>query len=141
MHKAECEYKARQTPAETELKGSASNWWHVLKRMYKQMQNKLYRKIKRRMIAEQAMKFPVPVHIEHRNFDTLIIRNLVDKRAGPANSAEYAEYIKRDMAHQLADKLMHEGYISYYTREEPNYGPISDNAEIEARIMVARVKE
>ena len=24
-----CEYKARQTPAETELEGSASNWWYV----------------------------------------------------------------------------------------------------------------
>lgn len=109
------------------------------KRTYKQMQNKLYREIKRRMIAEQAMKFPVPVHIEHRNFDTLAIRKLVDKWEIPANSAKYAEYIKRDMAHQLADKLMHEGYISYYTREEP-CGPISDNAEIEARIMVAQLK-
>lgn len=107
------------------------------KRTYKQMQNKLYKEIKRRMIAEQAMKFPVPVHIEHRNFDTLAIRQSVDRREIPANSAEYAEYIKRNMAHQLADKLMQEGYISYCTREE-SYGPISDNAEIEARIMVTR---
>lgn len=105
------------------------------KRTYKQMQNRLYREIKRRMIAEQAMMFPVPVHIEHRNFDTLAIIRLVDKNAVPTNSAEYAEYIKRDMAHQLADKLMHEGYISYCTIEEP-HEPILGNAEIEARIMV-----
>lgn len=107
------------------------------KRTYKRMQNKLYREIKRRMIAEQAMKFPVPVHIEHRNFDTLAIRHLVDKRAVPENSAEYVECIKRAMAYQLADKLMHEGYISYYNKEEP-YGQNLDYAEIEARIMVTR---
>ena len=107
------------------------------KQTYKQMQNRLYREIKRRMIAEQAMKFPVPVHIEHRNFDTLAIRHLVDKRAIPVNTAEYSEYIKRDMAHQLADKLMDEGYISYFTREKTNE-LIYDNAEIEARIMVVR---
>jgi hypothetical protein len=41
------------------------------------------------------------------------------------------------MAHQLADKLKDEGYITYFTREEPDE-PIFDNAEIEARIMVVR---
>ena len=107
------------------------------KRTYKQMQNRLYREIKRRMIAEQAMKFTVPIHIEHRNFDTLAIRRLVDKRMIPPNTAEYTEYIKRDMAHQLADKLMDEGYVSYYTKETP-CEPVSDYAEIEARIRVVR---
>ena len=107
------------------------------KRTYKQMQNRLYREIKRRMIAEQTMKFTVPIHIEHRNFDTLAIRRLVDNRTIPVNTAEYSEYIKRDMAHQLADKLMAEGYISYFTREELNE-PLFDNAEIEARINVVR---
>ena len=107
------------------------------KRTYKQMQNRLYREIKRRMIAEQAMKFPVPVHIEHRNFDTLAVRHYIDKRMIPPNGAEFTEHIKRDMAHQLANKLMDEGYIRYYTKESP-CEPILDNAEIEARIMVVR---
>ena len=108
------------------------------KRTYKQIQNHLYREIKRRMIAEQAMKFPVPIHIEHRNFDTLAIRHYVDKSMIPPNNiAEYTEYIKRDMAHQLADKLMDEGYVSYYTKESP-CEPASDYAEIEATIRVVR---
>lgn len=107
------------------------------KRTYKQMQNRLYREIKRRMIAEQAMMFPVPVHIEHRNFDTLAVRHLVNKRMIPPNTTEYTEYIKRDMAHQLADKLKDEGYITYFTREGPD-DMIFDNAEIEARIKVVR---
>ena len=107
------------------------------KNSYKRNQNRLYREIKRRMIAEQAMKFPVPVNIEHRNFDTLVIRHLVDKRMIPTNTIEYSEYIKRNMAHQLADKLMDEGYITYYTMERPDE-IIYDNAEIEARIMVVR---
>ena len=104
------------------------------KKSYKQMQNRLYREIKRRMIAETAMKFPVPVHIEHRNFDTLAVRHYVNKNMVPP---EYTEYIKRNMAHQLADKLMDEGYIKYCTRESP-CEPILDNVEIEARIMVVR---
>ena len=107
------------------------------KRTYKQMQNRLYREIKRRMMLEQTLKIPVPIHIEHRNFDTLAIRHLVYKRAVPPNTTEYTEYIKRDMAHQMADKLMDEGYISYYTREEP-HEPILDYVEIEARIRVVR---
>lgn len=107
------------------------------KKSYKRNQNRLYREIKRRMIAEAAMMFPVPVHIEHCNFVTLAVRNLIDKRMIPPNTTEYIEFIKCDMAHQLANKLMDEGYISYFTREDP-YGPISDNAEIEARINVMR---
>ena len=107
------------------------------KRTYKQMQNRLYREIKRRMIAEQAVLFPVPVHVEKRNFDTLAVRHLVNKRMIPTNTTEYTEYIKRDMAHQLADRLMDEGYITYFSREEQDE-PIFDNAEIEARIMVVR---
>lgn len=107
------------------------------KRTYKQMQNRLYREIKRRMIAEQALMFPVPVHIERRNFDTLAVRHLINKRMIPPNTTEYTEYIKRDMAHQLADKLKDEGYITYFIREEPD-GSINDYGEIEARIMVAR---
>ena len=107
------------------------------KKSYKRNQNRLYREIKRRMIAEQVMKFPVPVHIEHRNFDTLAVRELINKRMIPPNTTEYTEYIKRDMTHQLANKLMDEGYISFFTREDPDR-QIFDNAEIEARIMVVR---
>ncbi len=107
------------------------------KKSYKRNQNRLYREIKRRIIAEQAMEFHVPVHIEHRNFDTLAVRNIIDKRMIPPNTTEYSGYIKRNMAHQLAHKLMDEGYISYFTREDSD-GQISDNAEIEARIMVVR---
>ena len=107
------------------------------KKSYKRNQNRLYREIKRRMIAEQAMMFPVPVHIEHRNFDTLAVRQLVDNMANPSDYTKYSEIIKRDMAYKLADKLMDEGYITYLTREN-HYDPIFDKCEVEARIMVVR---
>jgi hypothetical protein len=89
------------------------------------------------MMFEQALKFPVPVHVEHRNFDVLAIRKLVDKRMIPPNCDEYIKIIKHDMAHILADKLMDEGYICYYTREDQS-DPIYEHGEIEARLEVAK---
>ena len=107
------------------------------KRTYKQMQNRLYREIKRRMMLEQASKFPVPVHVEHCNFDVLAIRHSIDKRTIPPDCDEYSKIIQHDMAHKLADKLMDEGYIRYYTREDPSC-PFYDYEEIEARIRAVK---
>ena len=107
------------------------------KKTYKQMKNRLYREIKRRMMFEQVSKFPVPVHVEHRNFDVLAIRQTIDKRMIPPNYDEYSKMIQRDMAYKMADKLMDEGYICYYTSEDPSY-PFYEYGEIEARLEVAK---
>ena len=107
------------------------------KKSYKRNQNRLYREIKRRMILENALKMPVPIRTEVHKIETVKVRHLVDKEGIPQNSAAYAEYIKHDMAQQIADTLMKEGYISYYTRERPDEF-IYKSVEIEARIKVVR---
>ena len=102
------------------------------KKSYKRNQNRLYREIKRRIIAEQASKFPVPVIEIHRDIETLAVRNLV-----PNYFIRNIEFVKMDMANRLASKLVAEGFVEFFSSEN-KYGPIADITEIEARICVAR---
>ena len=100
------------------------------KKSYKRNQNRLYREIKRRIIAEQAAKFPVPVIEIHRDIETLAIRNIV-----PNYFRCEIEFIKTEMAYKLASKLVAEGFVEFLSRE---YEPIADVTEIEARICVVK---
>lgn len=102
------------------------------KKSYKRNHNRLYREIKRRIIAEQALKFPVPVIEIHRDIETLAIRNIV-----PNYFAREIEFVKTDMANELARKLVAEGFVEFFSREN-KYGPITDTTEIEARICVVK---
>ena len=101
------------------------------KKSYKRNQNRLYREIKRRIIAEQALKFPVPVIEVHRDIETLAIRSLV-----PNYLVDHTEFVKTDMANKLATKLVAEGFVKFSSSEN-KYEPI-DVTEIEARICVAK---
>ena len=109
------------------------------KRTYKRMQNRLYREIKRRILAEQALKFPIPaqIHVENRNIDTLKVRNKIDRRRLLPYDRGMIEYTKREMANRIAEKLYEDGYI-YFLSEEPSYGQAFDYVEVEARIDVVR---
>ena len=102
------------------------------KKSYKRNQNRLYREIKRRIIAEQALKFPVPVKEIHRDIETLAIKNIV-----PNYLAREIEFVKTDMANEIARKLVAEGFVEFFSRDN-NYGPIADTTEIEARIRVVK---
>ena len=102
------------------------------KKSYKRNQNRLYKEIKRRIIAEQVVKFPVPVIEIHRNIETLAIKNIV-----PNYLIHEIEFVKTDMANKLARKLVAEGFVEFYSSEN-NYGPIVDTTEIEARIHVVK---
>jgi len=102
------------------------------KKSYKRNQNRLYREIKRRIIAEQALKFPVPVTNIHRDFETLAIRNTV-----PHYLVRKIEFVKADMANRIARKLVAEGFVEFFSSEN-KYAPIEDVTEIEARICVAK---
>lgn len=102
------------------------------KKSYKQLQNRLYREIKRRIMAEQAAKFPVPVIEIHRGIETLAIRNIV-----PNYLAREIEFVKTDMANQIARKLVAEGFVEFFSSEN-KYAPIADSTEIEARIHVVK---
>ena len=102
------------------------------KKSYKRNQNRLYREIKRRIIAEQALKFPVPVVEIHRDIETLAIKNIVHNRL-----LNEIVLVKTEMANKLARKLVDEGYVKFLSREN-KYAPITDVTEIEARICVVK---
>jgi len=101
------------------------------KKSYKRNQNRLYREIKRRIVAEQALMFPVPVKEIHRDIKTLAVRDIV-----PCYLAYETEFVKTDMANMIARKLVDEGFVEFFISEN-KYGPIADTTEIEARICVA----
>ncbi len=105
------------------------------KKSYKRNQNRLYREIKRRIIAEQAAMFPVPVIEIHKDIETLAIRNIV-----PNYLARKIEFVKTDMANKIARKLVAEGFVEFFSREN-KYEPIADATEIEARIYVVKPKQ
>lgn len=102
------------------------------KKSYKRNQNRLYREIKRRIMAEQAAIFPVPVIEIHRDIETIAIRNIV-----PNYFVREIEFVKTDMAKKLASKLVAEGFVEFFSSEN-KYEPIVDVTEIEARICVVR---
>ena len=102
------------------------------KKSYKRNQNRLYREIKRRIIAEQVSKIPVPVIEIHRDFETLAIKNTISSRL-----AHNVEFVKTEMANKLARKLVAEGFVEFFSSKN-EYEPITDVTEIEARICVAK---
>lgn len=112
----------------TDRKGGEAE---MSKKSYKRNQNRLYREIKRRIIAEQVMKFPVPVVTIPRDIETLVVRNLV-----PNYLISEVEFVKMDMANKLARKLVAEGLVEFFSSKN-EYEPTMDTTEIEARIYVA----
>ena len=78
------------------------------KKSFKQMQNRLYREIKRRMIAEQM---PVQVYKVHPRIDMLKLAKAYPCSLEP----ELYGYVKDDMARAFGEKLAAEGYIQFYT--------------------------
>ncbi len=102
------------------------------KKSYKRNQNRLYREIKRRIIAEHALKFPAPVIKIHRDIETLAIRNIV-----PNHLVREIDFVKTDMANKIARKLVDEGFVEFYSSEN-KYAQMPDAVEIEARIYVAK---
>ena len=103
------------------------------KKSYKRNQNRLYREIKRRIIAEQALKFPVPTIIKvPRHIEKLALRSIV-----PHYLVHEIEFVKTDMANKIARKLIDEGFVEFFSSEN-KYEPIIEGAEIEARIYVAK---
>ncbi len=104
------------------------------KKTYKQMQNRLYREIKRRIIAEQTLLFPIPI-IERNDsrIETLAINNIV-----PKFLAQQTEFVKTDMANKIARKLVADGFVEFCSSSEPFYSPIEDVVEIRARVKVVK---
>ena len=102
------------------------------KKSYKRNQNRLYREIKRRIAAEQALKPLVPVIKIHRDIETLTIRKIV-----PHHRVHEIEFVKTDMANTLARKLVAEGFVEFFWSDN-KYTPLADAMRIEARICVVK---
>lgn len=109
------------------------------KKSYKRNQNRLYREVKKRIIAEQALMFPVPVIEVPRNIETLAIKNVIPNYLIRENEFVngMAEFVKIDMANKLARKLVAEEFVEYFSSEN-KYEPMADVTEIEARIYVVK---
>lgn len=104
------------------------------KKSFKKLQNRLYREIKWRIQAEAAARFPVPIVRVESKIDALKIRRLVHTQ-DPLFNDKYTDYVRREMAGQLADSLLKEGYIEFRSRVSHE---LFDCIEVEARLKVVR---
>lgn len=106
------------------------------KKTYKQMQNRLYREIKRRIEAENRIMIPLEVKTDGRQIDTIKTRNMIPCRMCTRDNDHI---VKSIMANKIATKLLADEYIAFYSHEN-HYEPITDVMEIEARLDVVRPK-
>ena len=114
------------------------------KRTYKRMQNRLYREIKRRIFAEKRADCLIinqqkMVYVD-RDVETLKVRKIVPGYI--EQTKEYLEDIRSDMAKQITQRLIADGYLKF------NYGgkyiqiaedeEVMDIKEIEATLNVVK---
>ena len=107
------------------------------KKTYKQMQNRLYREIKRRIEAEKRIMIPMEVRTDGRQIDTIAVRNMVPCRVC---TKDKIVFVKSIMANKIATKLLADQYITFCSYEN-HYAPAIDTIEIEARLDVVKPKE
>ena len=110
---------------------------NMKKKTYKQMQNRLYREVKRRIEAEKRIMIPLEVRTDGRQIDTVKIRNMIPCRMCTKDNEHM---VKSIMANKIATKLLADQYITFYSYEN-HYAPALDTIEIEARLDVVRPKE
>lgn len=79
---------------------------------------------------------PMKVSMCERKIETLKIKSII-----PNYMAEHIEIVKTDMARQISDKLIADGYVEFRSRESYRGTPITDITEIEARLDVVRPME
>ena len=96
------------------------------KKSYKRNQNRLYREIKRRIIAEQQLLRPVTFAKCERKIETLKVRNMVPEYM--EQTKEYIEFIKHDTAKQIMKKLIDDGYVQF--KYFGKYQRIADDEEV-----------
>ena len=96
------------------------------KKSYKRNQNRLYREIKRRVIAENQIIKPISFVKCEQKIETLKIRHIIPDYI--EDSKENIELIKSDMAIQIAKKLVEDDYVwfNYFGK----YSRIADDEEI-----------
>lgn len=100
------------------------------KRTYKRMKNMLYREIKRRIFAEKRADNLIinqqkMVHV-HRDIETLKARKIIPDYI--EQTKEYLEDAKSEMARQMAQKLIADGYLKFTYDGE--YVRIAEDEEV-----------
>lgn len=112
------------------------------KKSYKQMQNRLYREIKRRIIAENKLKDASPkIAMRVRNIETFRIRKAINNREIQYFGDAAINGIKKEMAYGIADSLLENGCIVFMNHEQNGYDLLRDVTEIQARLDVVRPEE
>lgn len=113
------------------------------KKSYKRNQNRLYREIKRRIIAESRLLKPVRFTKCEQKIDTIKIRSVVPEYI--EQTKEYIEFVKLDMTKGIVEKLIEDGYIKFnyfgdYHRIAEDE-EVKNISEIEAKLYVVRPPE
>ena len=101
------------------------------KKSYKRNQNRLYREIKRRIIAEQKLLKPVQFVKCERKYETIKVKHMV-----PDYQLSYMSEIRYQMANQIAKHLLEDGYIEFRSRSFAPYELVKDHTEVKARLEV-----
>lgn len=103
------------------------------KKSYKQLQNRLYREIKRRIVAEQQISMPIKFTACDRKIDTFKAEYRI-----PSWFATREEYLKMEVVRRIVIKLYEEGYFEFHWHGQENDFPIGDYSWIDARLHVVR---
>ena len=109
------------------------------KKTYKQMQNRLYREIKRRQLAERQAINPKRMSYQSRTIpiETIKTKRLIDPEDITKYAEETIEYTKQDIANAMGQKLLESGYIAFYNH---GIGGMGMN-EIEAVLHVVKPRD
>ena len=106
------------------------------KKSYKRNQNRLYREIKRRIIAEGVVEgmlkhpaFPA----EKKTIDVVKIRSIF-----PNYLADQMEFVKQDTAMKITKQLIDDGYVAFFSKGQDSERPIDSCTEVEAKVYVVR---
>ena len=108
------------------------------KKSYKRNQNRLYREIKRRLIAEQRLaKQKIPINVIRANIVRFEVDHIIYKHefwGSRFDINEAQKQIAKILAYRLADKLLEDEYITILTADDP----YEDCVRIKARINVVK---
>lgn len=107
------------------------------KKSYKKLQNRLYREIKRRIIAEKRpLAFTRTIYKPiNPEIDTLKIERIIPPfDVSEENNQKLAEFIKQDLARQITNELLANGYFLF----ESGLDPITGAGKIRCRLRVCK---
>ena len=108
------------------------------KKSYKSIQNRLYREIKRRIIAENQLLKPIQFTKIERKIETIKIKEIIPDYI--EGTKENIEIIKSDMVNQIMKQLIENDYIkfSYFGKYHriANDEEVMDVTGIEAMLHV-----